>query len=285
MAAPESLADQHRGMGIGDIVHGDVAHALLTQAVCQDGGGIFRVPVDRAIGDDHAPLLRRIGAPALVFFNEPGGILAPDGPVQRAEILDIQTGGLFQQVLHLRAILAHDVGVIPPGIVQPVLFKVHLVGKEITAHSTEGAECVGGEEDLVGFVVSSHGLRPMNHRCHHESQLVAAGGEHVSLLHHQGIFRHGAAEELADHGEGLGIAHHLGLRMAAQQRAQSGAVIRLHVVHHHIVQLPVLKQVIQILKEQLPHGEIHRVQEDGLLVQQQIGIVGNAPGDGVSVFK
>ena len=75
------------------------------------------------------------------------------------------------------------------------------------------------------------------------------------------------------------------LRVAAQDRSQRGGVIRLHVVDDHIIQRLALQGVLQILKEPLRDGLIHRIQQGRLFILDQIGVVGDAPGDGIYIFK
>ena len=65
--------------------------------------------------------------------------------MERADHANIQTGGLLQDRLDLLAVLAHDVGIVPTGIIQPVFFKIHLVSKQVAAQSAEGAKGIGGE--------------------------------------------------------------------------------------------------------------------------------------------
>ena len=55
--------------------------------------------------------------------------------------------------------------------------------------------------------------------------------------------------------------------------AERRAVVRLHVIHHHIVQGPAGQGKLQVLEEPLPHGLVHRVHQDRLFIQHQIGIV------------
>ena len=207
------------------------------------------------------------------------------GPWRGADHLDVQAGGPLQQGLDLGAVLAHDIGVIAAGIVQPVPRKVHLIGKEVAVQGAEGAECVGGEQDLVGGVIGHHHLRPVDHGGHDEGEGMAAGAEGVPLLHHHGAAGDVAVEELADHGHGLGVGDHLGIRPAAQDLAQGGAVVRLHVVDHHIVQGTARQGKLQILQEPLAHSSVHCVQQDGLLIQHQIGVVADAPGDGIDALE
>ena len=71
-------------------------------------------------------------------------------------------GGLAQQQLDVGAVLAHNVGQIPPGLVNPVPVEVDLVGKQLAVQGDEGAEGVGGEEDAVGGVKGDHSLGPVD---------------------------------------------------------------------------------------------------------------------------
>ena len=111
------------------------------------------------------------------------------------------------------------------------------------------------------------------------------GGEGVPLLHGEAAVRDVGVEKLADHGDGFRAGHHLGLGVGAEHRSQGGAVVRLHVVDNNVVQGPALKGMLQVLVEMRPHGAVRRVQQDGLLVPDQIGVVADAPGDGEHVFK
>ena len=48
-----------------------------------------------------------------------GQIVLQHRAVQGADLFDLQRCGLLEQVLHLRAVLAHDADVVPPGLVSP----------------------------------------------------------------------------------------------------------------------------------------------------------------------
>ena len=70
-----------------------------------------------------------------------------------------------------------------------------------------------------------------------------------------------------------------------QHLSKGGAVIRLHMVHDHIIQLPLSQQMLQIFQEYVADGLVHRIQQHGFFVHQQVRIIGHTPGDGVDVFK
>ena len=109
---------------------------------------------------------------------------------------------------------------------------------------------------------------------------MTAGGQGVTFVHQDGSLGVGGVE-LADHVDGLAVAHDLRLGVAEHQVAQGGGVVGLHVVDKDIVQRPAVQGVLQILHKLGLDRPVHRVKEDGLLVQQQVGIVGHPPGDGM----
>ena len=121
---------QHIGV-VGDRhvvhLHGD---PQLCQAAGQNVGRRLGAAVDGGEGDEHALHLGLIGGPLGILVQNIAQILAPHGAVEGANHLDVQAGGLLQQGLDLGAVLAHDVGVVPAGLVQPVPVKVHLVGEQ-----------------------------------------------------------------------------------------------------------------------------------------------------------
>ena len=65
---------------------------------------------------------------------------------------------------------------------------------------------------------------------------MPAGTECIILLHDHGPGVNIKVIELLDDGHGLGVADHLYLRISAYNLPQGGAVVRLHVVHHHVIQ-------------------------------------------------
>ena len=266
MAAPEGLGHQVGDVGVGHVIEPHVPHALVRQAGRQDFGGVLRVAVDGAAEDGNGFILGGVAAPPLVLLHEPADVLPPDGTMEGAEVLDAQPRRFFQQGLHLGAVLAHDIGIVPPGIGEPLGLEIHLVVKNVPVQRAEGAEGVGREEDFVRCVIGHHDLRPVDHGSQDEGELVPPGGDRVSLFHYHAAVGDVGVEKLADHGDGLGAGRHLGLGMGAEHRAQGGTVVRLHMVHHHIVQGTALEGVLQVLVKVGAHGAVRRVQQDGLLV-------------------
>ena len=143
---------------------------------------------------------------------------------------NVQPGGLFKNALHLWAVLAHNIGIIAPALIQILIHEVTLVGKEAAVKRAEGTESIGGEKDLFRLVVTHHNLRPVDHRCHDKGELMASERKNASLLDNI----HPAAqvyipEKLGKHGLNFIVADDAGLRMAEHEGLHRGGVIRLHV--------------------------------------------------------
>lgn len=91
--------------------------------------------------------------------------------------------------------------------------------------------------------------------------------------------------ELTDHIDGLAVADDFCLGVAEHQIAQGGGVVGLHVVDKDIVQRPAVQSVLQVLHKLGLDRPVHRVEKDGLFVQQQVGIVGHPLGTGWAASK
>ena len=237
------------------------------------------------VGDEHALFLRGVAAPEQVFLQKIPEVLPPHRAVEGADIGDVQPGGLFQHGLDLGAVFAHDVGVVAAGLVKLLAHKVALVGKEPPVQGAEGAEGVGGEEDLFRLVIGHHHLRPVDHGGHDEAQLMPAHGEAVPLLHLMQPVAEVQGEKLGQHGPDLGVADDLRLRIAQGKGLHRGGVVRLHVGNDQIVQSPSRQRMLQIFKEGGGHRLVHRVKQNRFFVQQQIGIIGNAVGHAVNALE
>ena len=109
----------------------------------QGVGGACGVAVHAAVQHNNRLFFGFAAAPQVILANEPAQVLAPHGTVQRGNGLDGQGGGLFQHSLHLHAVLAHNVGVVAAGIVQPFAGKVYLISEQGTLQGTKGAKSIG----------------------------------------------------------------------------------------------------------------------------------------------
>ena len=125
----------------------------------------------------------------------------------------------------------------------------------------------------------------MDHGSHDKGQRVLAGGQGVALLDDERAAVSVKTVELTDDAECFRVADDLNLRVAQDQFSQGSAVVRLHMVDNDIIQRTARKDVFQILKEQVVDGPVYSIQQNRLLVQQDIGIIGNAPADRVDIFK
>ena len=284
VAAAEGVGDDVAGRGHGGVVHAH-PHAPLIELAGQDVGGVLGVAVDGGVGQQHTLFLGGVAGPEQVLLQEVAEVAAPDEAVQRADQGNLQLRGLLQHRLDLGAVLAHDVGVVAPGLIQVLGKEIGLVVEEAAVQGAEGAEGVGGEEDLVGEVIGHHDFRPVDHGGHDKGEIVLAGGEGVALFHQDGAFGEIAAQELLHHGLDLGVADDLCLGIAAEQQLLGGGVVRLHVLYHQIIQGPAVQGMGHIFQEDAVHGLVHRIEQDGFLVQQEIGVVGDAVGHAIDALE
>ena len=285
MTPAEGRDDDIGRRGDGDIEH-DGLHAALAQADGQQLGRVLRAAVDGGVGDHDALLLRGIGAPVDVAVDEFADVFAPDEAVQGADAVDLNRGGLLEQGLHLRAVFADDVAVIAPRLVHIIAEEVDLIGEQRAVDRAERAEGVSREQRARRQVIADHDLRPVDHRGAQECERVVAGLEGVALLDEmEGVLRGDAAAELLQHGADAVAADDDGLRMAQQHLADRAGMVRLHVVDDEIVELAPGQNVVDVLEEYLADRRIDRVEQDGLVVEQQIGIVGNSVRHGVNTLE
>ena len=285
MAILERVRDDVGCVRLGNVVDAHVPHARLRQAVCHNAHGVFGVAVHGGVGQHHAALFRLVPAPLVVLRAEEVRVLPPDGPVQRAEHPDVEARDLLHGRLHLRAVLAHDVGVVAARFIHVQVLKVHLVREQIARQRPEGSEGVRGEEDALFLLVGEHHLRPVHHRCQEEPELMPAQIQHVALLDLQRPTVDGKVIELADHLEGLRVPDDLHVGESSAQLLDVGAVVRLHVVDHQEVDGPAAQHMLDVFEELPGDGGIHRVHQRHLFVQDKVGVVGHAVWQWEHVFK
>ena len=205
--------------------------------------------------------------------------------MQGADHPDVQPLHLFQQGQHLRAVLAHDVGVVAACVVHPHIVERDFVVENVAGQRTERAECVRREQDLVLFVISHHDFRPVHHRREDEVQRMLAGRELVALLDHERALGNVKVVELREHLRSLGGADQLGLRVAAHDGVDHGAVVRLHVLHDHVVERTAVQRMNDVLDELTADGLVRRIEQHGLVIEQDIAVVGHPARNGEKVFK
>ena len=238
--------------------------------------------VDGGTGDQNLlRLLRLVAGPHIVVVQVLAKVAGEDGAVERADGLDVQRGSLFQQSLHLRAVLAHDVQVVAAGLAGPVGLLVEL------RHSAEAAKAIGGEEDFLAGLIADHDLRPVDHGCEHESQGVAAQIQALAVLYgHTAVFGNRLrAEELIHIQERLGVAHHFHLRVKGRQLCNVGTVVRLHVGDNKILRLAAVQCLGDVFQPLVGSTVIHGVEDGGLLIQNDIRVIADASGDRVLALE
>ena len=284
MAAAECIGHNVACRRHGGVKHTH-AHASLHQPAGQNVGSIFRVAVDRCISQANALFFGCVAAPQEIFLQELTEAFSPHRSVKRAYRVQLQLGSLFQHCLNLRSVFAHNVGVIPSGLIQLFAEKVSLIGKQAAVESAECAEGICREQQLVCYVIGHHHFRPVHHRCHHKGEAVFARREGVPLFHNLDSARQVHVKKLAQHGLDLAVAYDRHVRIAGQQSLNGIGVVRLHVVNNQIVQLSAVQGILHILKECLIYCFIHGVKQHRFLILQQIGVIGYAVRNAVNTLK
>ena len=254
----------------------DLRGPLGLQPLRHQQGGILGVAVDAGVGDHDALALHPVARPDVIEVQVVAQILGEHGAVGGADLPDVQGGGLLQQGLDLGTVLAHDADEVAPGLVVPGL--LHVQGAEL-------AEAVGGEEDLVMDIVGHDDLGPVDHGRGDEGQGVLTQGEGVPLAHDNTALGIVGAEEALHHLKCLGGGHHGGTRIALQELVHIGGVIGLHVLDDQVIGGPAAQLSRQVLQPLVGKMAVHGVHDGDLLIQDHVGIVGNAVGNGVLALE
>ena len=119
--------------------------------------------VNRGIGDNDSFGFRRIRRPGLIKIQIIAKVLGKHRAVQGTDNLNIQPRRLFQQILNLYAVLAHNPNVIAASLARPILFYIQ---------SAEFSKAIGRKQHLISTVIGNHDLRPVDHRSQHKGQIV-----------------------------------------------------------------------------------------------------------------
>ena len=269
LVVAEGIRHSQSHISPGQIVNHDLGRSVAPQL----GGQLFHsglgVAVDTGIGNDNALILRGVGGPQVVFLQVVAQVLLEHRTVEGADGGDIQRGRLFQQILDLGAVFAHNADVVAPGLVVPGL--LHIQRAELS-------EAVGGEQDLVHVVIGHNDLGPMDHGGGNKGQGVLAEVQRAALSHNDPPVLIAGTEEGAHHREGLGRGDDGGLREGLHEVADIGGVVRLHMLHHQIVRLPALEHILDIVQPLVGEVFVHRIHDGDLFVQDHIGIVAHAIG-------
>ena len=111
------------------------------------------------------------------------------------------------------------------------------------------------------------------------------GIQNTAFFDNVGLARKIQIKELTDHSLRFGIADKDGIRPAAQNFRNGGGMIRLHMLNNQIIQLTSGQRMLQIFKEDAADGLVHRIKENGCIVQKKIRIIGNTIRDGINALE
>ena len=114
---------------------------------------------------------------------------------------------------------------------------------------------------------------------------VGAQFQHVPLLDGKGGVPGEIPEELGQHSESLCGAYQCHYRIAFRQSLNAAGVIRFHVGDHQIIRSRAVQHFRRLFQPLLRGTGVYGVQQSRLFVPNRVGIVGNAVGNGVLVFK
>ena len=273
-------------VNLGYVVQADVADAEHAQLMSQYAGSPFGVAVNGRERDDDALLFRYVFCPVEIFFNDVLNRFrsAEYDAVKRADDFDRNAGGFLQDFYDLRAEFADDVDVIAASRVEVIFFKVDLVGVYV-ADGAEHAESVGAEQYLIRNIVGHDNFRPVNHRRFDKREDVLAQLELVAFLDFYIAARHGFAEELFEQLKGLSLSDNFCFRMFFQQRDGRAGMVRFHMLQNEIIQFAAFEQIFYVFNEFVAAALVHRVDNAGHFVVDEIGVVRNAFGNRENPFK
>ena len=261
---PGQIMHNHLGAAVGPELRGQVFHSG------------FGVSVDTGVSDDNAFALGGIGGPDVVELQIVAQVLRQHRTMEGTNGLNIQCGSLFQQILYLRAIFAHNANVIAAGLVIPGLLHIQ---------SAELAEAIGREQNLVHIVIGDDDFGPMHHGSRYKGQSVPAQGQGAHLPYHNPAVFKGGSEKGAHHGECLGGRHNCGFRENLHKVGDIGGMVRLHVLNDQIIRLSALEHILNVVQPLVGEILVHRIHDGNFFVQDHIGIVGHAVGNPILPLK
>ncbi len=268
--------------GFGHIVAREVGNrhlraALRLQQFLQLEGGGLRVAVDARVGDADAGGFDAIGTPRVVLLDGMADFLGrrQERAVERQNLLDRQAGGLFEERLHLRAVLADDADVVAAGLAVPSFGVFDVVRAEL-------AEPVGGEQRLFSRVVRDDDFGPVDHRRRDERELVDAEVERVALLHDETAVGKIVAKEILHHAERGRGRDDDGRRIGGEELRHAGGVVRLHVLDDEVVGGLPAEDAGDVGGPGIVEAAVHGVHHGRLLAaQDDVAVVGHAARDDV----
>ena len=248
-----------------------------------DGVRQLRRPLPHGVvGDRDLILLVGVG-PGRILFHDPSRRLGPDGSVGGSDHLDgkVEPADLRQLLRHHGGEGGQDVGVVLHGLL-PEQAWIGLAVEELL-HRVVLAEGVVGEEDVVAGQKGGHGIGPMEHRHLHEHQALAVADLQGVLGLHDPEIPAALSELPLQAFDGIGGTEDGRLRDFFHQRDEGAGMVALAVVGHDEIDLMEVNLFFQILHELVAVRHPYRIDEDGLLLLDKIGVLAGAVFDGVVV--
>ena len=198
-------------------------------------------------------------------------MVGPDDSVGRSDHLQRQVHAYY--FLHLavdhRVVDIEDVGIVLLSLIKQVLL-VHRVVVE-ALRSVVLSEDVVGKEDFLLVRIGHHGVGPVAHRSLNKRERVLADAERVARLHVMEVPV--LMIQSAQDAFRLLRAIDRRIRNLAHQHGQCTAMVALAVVHHDGIDCMEVDLFLEMGHKLLVIRIPYRVDEDGLLVPDQIGIV------------
>ena len=272
----ESISNRLSHVTPGKIMNNHLGAAVGPELGNQIFRGCFGVSVHAGVSNDNAFTFHGIGGPNVIELQIVTQILCQHGAMERANGLNIQCGSLFQQILHLSAIFAHNADIITAGLVIPGLLHIQ---------SAKLAKAVGGEQDLIRAIIGHNNFGPMHHRRRYKGQRVLTQGQGAHFPYHNPAVLKAGAEKGAHHGECLGGGNNCGFREDLHKVGDVGGMVRLHMLNNQIIRLSALEHILDVVQPFMGEILVHRIHDRDLFVQNHVGIVGHAIGNPVLTLK
>ncbi len=194
--------------------------------------------------------------------------------MKRADRLNVEGSCLFKDVLHLNAVLADDIGIVSSRVIEEDLLKIIFIRENARVDRAKRSECIRTEERSVRLVICKHDLRPVDHRSKDEPECVRACLKRLLVLDDDSPDLCSLREEVREHLEGLCISDEREIRIHGGHRRDLRAVVRLHVQDHQIIEAPSVKDRAQIFEILIRDGDIGSVEDDRLLIEDRVAVVG-----------
>ena len=218
-------------------------------------------------------------APARVGLEDLGHVAAPDDAVARRDHVDVEPAERVEGAHDVARVGHHDVGVVLLGL------REHLGQSHLVVEALRGgemlAERVVGEQDAVLGAVGDHVVGPVHHDRLGELQRATADAQAVA-----GFDRH-VAQVAVMGGQALhavrGAAVDLGVGRQRVDGRQRAGMVLLHMVGDDVLDLGRVDDLANALDQLVGKAGLARVDERGVLIHDEVGVVRRTPVGGVPV--